>query len=105
MRGPRESSMDPFVYNAQPARVVFGFGTVGSLRAEVERLGCRRALVLSTPEQKSHAEIIAASLEGLTAGVFPGAIMHTPVEVTQQAMQAVKERQADCTVAVGGGST
>ena len=97
--------MDPFVYNGQPARVVFGFGTVGSLRGEVERLSCRRALVLSTPEQAAHAEAVAASLDGLAAGVFAGAVMHTPVEVTQKAMQVVRELQADCTIAVGGGST
>jgi alcohol dehydrogenase class IV len=31
--------------------------------------------------------------------------MHTPVEVTEQAMQKVRETGADCTVALGGGST
>lgn len=36
--------MDPFVYEALPTRVVFGSGTVSQIRAEVERLGARRAL-------------------------------------------------------------
>src|SRR5262249_28915490 len=39
------------------------------------------------------------------AGVFAGAVMHTPVEVTQEALRAVSVRSADAVVAVGGGST
>src|SRR6185312_3310989 len=38
-------------------------------------------------------------------GVFTEATMHTPVEVTERAMQAVRDNGADCTVALGGGST
>jgi alcohol dehydrogenase class IV len=97
--------MDPFVYNAQPGRVVFGFGTLASLRSEVERLGCRRALVLSTPEQDAQARDIQAALGDLAAGRFAGAAMHTPVEVTEHAMERVRTLAADCTIAVGGGST
>lgn len=39
------------------------------------------------------------------AGVFTGAVMHTPVEVTERAMEIVRDVQADCLVAIGGGST
>lgn len=97
--------MQSFVYNGLPARVVFGSGTRTQLKSEIERANCKRALVLSTPEQKSSVEELAASLGGLAAGVFAEATMHTPVDVTERAMQKVKELQADCTVAVGGGST
>lgn len=31
--------------------------------------------------------------------------MHTPVEVTERAMQVVRKANADCTIAIGGGST
>src|SRR4051794_41284633 len=31
--------------------------------------------------------------------------MHTPVEVTEEALRVVKERGTDCVVAIGGGST
>ncbi len=36
---------------------------------------------------------------------FDGAVMHTPVEVTEQALAVLREAAADCLVAVGGGST
>ena len=31
--------------------------------------------------------------------------MHTPIEVTAEAMRIVEEQQIDCLVAIGGGST
>jgi len=97
--------MRPFVYNALPARVVFGIGTIGQVADEVRRLGCRRALILSTPQQQSDAERLAAQIGDLAVGVFAGAVMHTPVEITEQAMGRLRDLGADCTIALGGGST
>jgi maleylacetate reductase len=97
--------MRPFVYNALPARVVFGHGTISQVADEVGRLGCRRPLILSTPQQQGDAERLASHLSDLTPGVFVGAVMHTPVEVTEQAMGLLRDRGSDCTIALGGGST
>jgi maleylacetate reductase len=94
-----------FTYTALPARVVFGSGTIASLAHELETLGCRKALVLSTPEQRVAARDVAARLGDLSVGTFTQAAMHTPVEVTERAMNLVRETGADCTVAIGGGST
>lgn len=97
--------LDSFSLTLNPARIVFGRGTVAQLPAELARLGGRRALVLSTPSQKNHADAIAARLGDAAAGVFAGAVMHTPVGVTAQALQAFADVRADCVVAYGGGST
>jgi alcohol dehydrogenase class IV len=97
--------MQPFVYASAPSRVVFGSGTLDRIADEVRALGCGRALVLSTPQQEADARRLAERLGPLGAGLFPGAVMHTPVEVTEQAMRVVREVGADCTVALGGGST
>ena len=86
-------------------RVRFGPGVRGVVGEEVERLGARRALVLSTPAQVAGAEEIADALGERSAGVLATAAMHTPVEVTEAAMRRVEEAGADCLVAVGGGST
>ena len=94
-----------FVYTALPARVVFGSGTLARLGDEIERLGCRRALVVSTPGHAAQAHELAASLGPLAAGVFAGARMHAPVDVTERALEAVRALGADGLVAVGGGST
>ena len=97
--------MDAFTYTALPARVVFGTGTLGQIPDELRKLGCQRALVLSTPEQQDAAQNIASQLGELCAGVFTQAAMHTPVDVTERAMEVVAKVRADCTVAIGGGST
>lgn len=94
-----------FLYTANPARVLFGPGSLARIADEVRLLGCRRALVLSTPSRSEDAERLNAQLGELGAGVFGGAVMHTPVHVTEQAMAAFEDAAADCVVALGGGST
>jgi alcohol dehydrogenase class IV len=94
-----------FTYTALPARVVFGAGAVAQLPAEVERLGAKRALVLSTPGRAASVKQVAASLGARYAGIYAKAVMHVPVEVAEEARRVAKELGADCCVAVGGGST
>ncbi|WP_455273790.1 maleylacetate reductase [Rhizobium herbae] len=94
-----------FTYSGSPAHIVFGEGKSGTAGEWVEKLGCSRALVLSTPQQKADAEALAERLGPLAAGVFSGAVMHTPVDVTEAAMRVVVETKADCVVSLGGGST
>jgi maleylacetate reductase len=97
--------MDAFLYSPLPARVIFGFGTIARVGEEMERLGCKRALVLATPQQAESAANLAARLQGKSVGVFARAAMHTPIEVTNQAMGFVRENIVDCLVGLGGGST
>jgi alcohol dehydrogenase class IV len=98
--------MQSFVYDALPARVVFGSGTVAKIKLEAERLGVHRVLVLSTPGRgEAQAREIAGIFGELSVGVHPGAVMHTPVDATEQALQVVQDRNADAVVAVGGGAT
>src|SRR4051812_31929350 len=99
-------NMESFVYEALPTRVVFGSGTIARIREEVERLGARRALVLSTPGRgEDLANEVSLLLRDLSAGVHAGAVMHTPIDATEKALSVVRERAADALVAVGGGST
>jgi len=94
-----------FHYAGSPAHIVFGEGASQNVANWIETIGCRRALVLSTPQQKSDAEALAARIGPLAVGVFSGAVMHTPVNVTETAMKMVTESRADCVVSLGGGST
>jgi len=94
-----------FTYAALPARVVFGAGAVAQLAAEVEKLGGKRALVLSTPGRAASVKAIVASLGARCAGFYDKAVMHVPFEVAEDARRVARELGADCCVAVGGGST
>jgi alcohol dehydrogenase class IV len=97
--------MEPFVYNAQPARVIFGSGTIKQLPAELDRLGLKRVAVLATPPQEPEARRLVEQLGGRAAGVYARATMHTPVEITEDALRVILDLKADGLVAVGGGST
>ena len=97
--------MSPFSYTALPGRVIFGFGTLAQVGDEVRALGCSRALLLSTPQQLDQVKGLEARLGALAVGLFSGATMHTPVEVTERALAYAQEVGADCIVALGGGST
>ncbi|GAB0117713.1 maleylacetate reductase [Acidisoma sp. 7E03] len=94
-----------FIFDGLPMRVVFGDGTLGQLRAEAERLGLQRVLVLCTPEQSDQASDVVRRLGSLAVGLFDQATMHTPVAVTERALEVVRRHAADGVVSVGGGST
>ena len=97
--------MQNFTYTAHPTRVVFGAGALQHLAREIEALGARRALVLSTPEQADSARRVAHLLGERAAGIFPRAVMHVPIETAREARAEALRLGADCAVAIGGGST
>ena len=97
--------MKNFVYIGRAARVIFGAGSLQQLGAEIDALGARKALVLSTPEQRESAERVAQLLGTRAAGVFDRAVMHVPIETAREAREVAARLGADCAVAIGGGST
>jgi maleylacetate reductase len=97
--------MKSFVFEAMPSRVVFAENAIERLPREIAHLGAKRALVLSTPPQQALAENIATLLGERSAGIFPEAVMHVPLEVAQRARDEADRAGADCVVAAGGGST
>jgi maleylacetate reductase len=94
-----------FTYTAQPSRVIFGAGSLQHLAREIDMLGAKRALVLSTPEQADAARRVAEMLGPRAAGVFAKAAMHVPIEMARDAREEARRLGADCAVAIGGGST
>jgi maleylacetate reductase len=101
MRG----QVDAFTYDALPARVVMGAGKRKDVAAEVERLGCKRPLIVTTREQAALGDDIARQFDAGSTTLFAGAAMHTPWDVTQRALDAARSARADCVIAIGGGSS
>ena len=97
--------MKSFIYNGQAGRVIFGAGSLQHLGREIDALGARKALVLSTPEQRASAQMVADLLGPRVAGVFDRAVMHVPIETAREARELARQLGADCAVAIGGGST
>ncbi|MFD5825789.1 maleylacetate reductase [Lentzea sp. NPDC060358] len=90
-----------FTFEPGRTRVVFGRGTAASVREEAERLGATRVLLIA----RHGGDKVAAGLGTLLAARFTGAVMHTPVEVTERALASLREHGANCVVSVGGGSS
>lgn len=97
--------MHPFSYGTLLSKVVFGDGALDRLPAELDALGFRRALVLTTPEQRGEIDRLRALVGERIVGSFSEARMHVPVEVAKAGVDLARETAADCTIAFGGGST
>jgi maleylacetate reductase len=97
--------MHPFAYQSSPQRIVFGSGSLARLAGEVDALGASRVLVLCTPGQRKLAESVAEALGARCAGIFDGAVMHVPIEQARRAREMAAQCGADCSLAIGGGST
>jgi alcohol dehydrogenase class IV len=96
--------MREFVFDQPSYRVIFGNGSIDRLADEVKRLGTR-ALVVSTPAERTFAEDAARRLGGAAAGLFTDAVMHHPIETVHAARARAKAVDADCYVTIGGGTT
>lgn len=95
--------MQRFVYDRLPSRVVFGAGSLESLPAEVDRLGCKRALVFAT--SRAWTDDVVRRLGSRVAGIYDKAVMHVPLETARDARDQACRLAADISIAVGGGST
>ncbi|MBN3789123.1 maleylacetate reductase [Burkholderia sp. Ac-20353] len=94
-----------FIYQARPARVIFGAGSLRHLEREVVELGAERAIVLCTPEQRALALAVVDRLGSRAAGLYDRATMHVPLEIARDARAFASACGADCAIAIGGGST
>ena len=97
--------MRSFTHDQPGIRVVFGAGVFERLADEVHRLGASRALILTSARRRTEAEDAARRLGAAAAGIFAETAMHVPAEVARAAVAAARDCQADCCIAIGGGST
>lgn len=97
--------MRSFTYRSAPSHVVFGSGTLSQLPDVIRQLGGMRVLLLSSPRRAVQVEALGSALGPLRFAYFHDAALHTPVHVTERAMQLVRAESIDVVVALGGGST
>ena len=86
------------------ARVVFGAGSATRLGEELDALGLRRALLITTPGRSETLGAIRDSLGGRAVGVCDRAALHVPIERVRDALADVARLSPDALIAVGGGS-
>jgi alcohol dehydrogenase class IV len=90
-------------HQGQFTEVIFGMGAAARLAAHIDAIGTR-PVILATPGQSKTAERMGVALGGRVVGVFADAVMHSPVGVSDQVADAVRQVKADLLVSFGGGS-
>ncbi|NOW48889.1 alcohol dehydrogenase class IV [Novosphingobium sp. SG751A] len=97
--------MQPFVHETAACHVRFGHGSLAALPDVLAGMNCQRGVLITTPRQGSALNGLGHGAEGrAVVGSIPLARMHTPVDVTEEALVEVRAFGADCLVALGGGS-
>ena len=97
--------MKNFTHNSLPARVVFGKGSIASLGEEIDRLGAKRALFCCTPGREDEVSKLLAPLDNMSAGLCAIAEQYVPLPMVEVGREIAKEREADCVVSYGGGTS
>ncbi|MFF3916003.1 maleylacetate reductase [Streptomyces sp. NPDC001852] len=95
---------DVTVHETLPCRVLVGAGARRAVPEETRRLGSGRVLLLATGSARAAADELARALGSRLAARFDGAVVHTPVAVTEEALDLLRQADADGLVAIGGGS-
>ncbi len=85
--------------------VAFGAGLRQRATEHAAAAGATRVLILTTPHQSDLGLELAESLGPMAAGIFSKAAMHTPTDVTDEALAHLQASGADSVLAAGGGST
>lgn len=88
---------------SQP-RIVFGAGSVAGIGAELQRIGVKRPLVITTPGRSDAISLIRRSIGERLAGVCDRAQLHVPIERVREAAADVDRLSPDALLSVGGGS-
>ncbi|MFJ9315337.1 maleylacetate reductase [Pimelobacter simplex] len=92
------------VHETSPSRVLLGAGARHAVPEELTRLGADRVLVVATRSAGTTADELVAALGERAVARFDGAVVHTPVAVTDEALALAGASGADAVVTIGGGS-
>jgi maleylacetate reductase len=90
------------VHETVARRIVFGAGAVDELPAELARLGLRRPLVIAGRSQATYADRFLSAVGA--GGSIIGVRVHVPAAHADAARAKATDLEADCLVAIGGGS-
>lgn len=94
-----------FIYR-NPTRIVYGENTANDVGLEVERLGGRRAVLITDQGvvRAGLASLVKEALGQKYAGIFDRCIQDSGVHIVNEAADFSREMGADLLVSLGGGS-
>ena len=94
-----------FEYN-NPTRIVFGENSHRDIGLEVDRLGCKNALVVTDMGVAATGlvEMVIERLGNRYAGTFDRCIQDSGIHIVNEGTSMAKELGADSLISIGGGS-
>ncbi len=96
-----------FRHITPPCRVYYGEDSLRQLPVELDRAGCRRAVVFCGRTLASHAQglpLVSQTLGDRYAGAYDGVRAHSPLPQVIAGAEALRRLNADAVIALGGGS-
>lgn len=99
--------MPSFQYLSSPLRLFQGSNSLDNLPRELERINCKRAVVVCGNWLLREGKLLGrlqTALGERHAGTFAGVLAHSPIPSVQAAAVELERLQADCVIALGGGS-
>jgi maleylacetate reductase len=96
--------VEDFVHEQLPQRIVFGWGRLGELSTEIDRLSGHRIMLVAERSTAKIAEEIRHRLGPVIVAIIPEARPHVPRAEVQEARVQAASDEIDVVVTVGGGS-
>lgn len=96
-----------FQHIGTPHRIYCGADSLQRLAKELDRLGCRRAVVFcgaTLARRDDGLPLVQAALGDRFAGLFDGVEAHSPLPAVLAGVDVLRQAQADAVIALGGGS-
>jgi maleylacetate reductase len=93
-----------FTYDAIPGRVVFGPGSRRQLADEARSIGSTRVLLVAGRHEEALVSEVSQILGSMVVGHFDDVAQHVPVAKASDAVELVRQCEADTVVTIGGGS-
>lgn len=90
----------------QPVTIHFGSGRIHELGSEIEKLGGRKGILITSPSfvKRGVAEKVRSDSDGRIAVVFSGVSPNPDVQECEACVRLIRENECDFVVALGGGS-
>ena len=96
--------INPFTFKSDPVRIVFGPGSISSLRAEAEFHKMSRLMVLSSKSRADFARQVTAGVADRCVGYSDASVPNMAREAFERIVDDLKRLNADGFIVVGGGS-
>ena len=93
-----------FAFSGLPTKVIFSQNSLVAIKKEIEERDFKRLMIVTTRSQANLAQNIALALDENCVGIFSEAKIHTPLNVSLEALAMFRNLDCDSVLSVGGGS-